>query len=114
MKRLLFLMVFAPLCGCESPSERSTPPISPGGMLAPNPFGKMEYIPSPPQPPAPPPPSLCVDRGLHLLIREDSAFHDSTGNAPLGGEEEDHGLAGVGSLLLSRGVVAGPGDVVGG
>ena len=56
----------------------------------------------------------CVDRGLHLLIRPDAAFHDSTGNAPLGGEEEDHGLAGLGSLLLSRGVIVGPGDLVGG
>ena len=55
-----------------------------------------------------------IDLGFHLLIRPDLAFHDSTGHAPLGGEVEDHGLAGLGGLLLSRGVVFGPGDVVGG
>ena len=54
----------------------------------------------------------CIDQRRHLLIRPDVAFHDSTGNAPLAGEEEDDGLAGLGSLLLSRGVVVGPSDVV--
>ena len=56
----------------------------------------------------------CIDRSRHLLIRPDVAFHDPTGNAPLAGEEEDDGLAGLGSLLLSRRVVVGPSDVVGG
>jgi len=54
------------------------------------------------------------DRRLHLLIRPDIALHDSTGDAPLASEEDDNGLAGLGGLLLSRAVVFGPSDVVGG
>ena len=56
----------------------------------------------------------CIDRLRHLLIRPDVAFHDLTGNAPLAGEEEDDGLAGLGSLVLSRSVVVSPNDAVGG
>jgi len=55
-----------------------------------------------------------LDRGCHIRIRPDIAFHDSTGNAPFAGEEQDHGFSGLGRLLLSRGVVFGPSDVVGG
>ena len=56
----------------------------------------------------------CIDRLRHLLIRPDVAFHDLTWNAPLAGEEEDDGLAGLGSLVLSRSVVVSPNDAVGG
>jgi len=49
-----------------------------------------------------------------LIIRPDLALHNFTGNAPLAGEEEDDGLAGLGSLVLSRSVVVSPNDAVGG
>ena len=52
-----------------------------------------------------------VDQCHHLLVRPNVAFHDSTGNAPCAGEEEDDGLAGFGSLLLSRRIIASPNDV---
>jgi len=49
-----------------------------------------------------------------LIICPDVAFHDLTWNAPLAGEEKDHGLAGLDSLVLSRSVVVSPNDAVGG
>jgi len=55
-----------------------------------------------------------VDRRFDLIVGPDGAFHDSAGDAPLAGEEEDHRLAGFCGPLLGCGVVAGPGDVVGG
>ncbi len=55
----------------------------------------------------------CIDGSRHPLIRPDLAFHDPTGDAPLAGEEEDDGLAGLGSLSLGRSVVVSPGDAVG-
>jgi len=54
-----------------------------------------------------------IDRSRHLLIRPDVTFHDPTRNAPLAGEEEDDGLAGLDRLLLSRSVVFRPSDAVG-
>ena len=56
----------------------------------------------------------CIDSVHHLIIRPDLALHNLTGNAPLAGEKEDDGLAGLGSLVLSRSVVVSPNDAVGG
>ena len=55
-----------------------------------------------------------IDHSLYLLIRPDGAFHDSTGNAPLARKEYDNGFSGLGRLLLRRGEVFGPSDLVGG
>ena len=54
-----------------------------------------------------------LDGGFHLLVGQDLAFHDVTGNTPFAGEKDDDRFIGCGRELLGRGEVFGPGNLVG-
>ena len=52
------------------------------------------------------------DHHLNLFIGPNGPFHNPAGNTPYAGEKEDDGFARLYRLMLSRGVVLGPDDVV--